>query len=257
MKAYRRTGVVVLGRDKVAELEGLGFRGLGRAGEQGLEVPRSPGQDGPNQVQDPGREETTWEVEFPHVLMEEAERNGIVSLHEAASYLQARLWKNVLSGELESDGLVWASGEARVASLVCQWLERVLGSFGSEGVVAVRAMIPEVPLREPDPNPTDAFLQTRTVSLEEAKQKLEQWRAPAEEEVLALEVTTEAVERVKTAAMEKWVREGRKVFGTALPSLHSRRKQDNCNAVQRENMQCSAQLFFPEYAQNVCWHAMP
>ena len=127
-------------------------------------------------------------------------------------YTQARVWKNILSGELDSEGLVRASGKLGWQfCFAVGWRMFVLASYGPEGVVAVKSLAPEVSLREPDPNPADLFLQTRTVSLEEARQELELWRAPAEEEVLALEVTTEAVERVPASA-ESWVRQGQKVI---------------------------------------------
>ena len=76
----------------------------------------------------------------------------------------------------------------------------------------LKSLNQEVPLREPDPSPAEIFLQTRTVSLEEARQELDLWRGPAEEEVQALEVTTEAVERVSAATTEAWVKEGGKVI---------------------------------------------
>ena len=66
--------------------------------------------------------------------------------------------------------------------------------------------------REPDPNPAEQFLQTRTVSLDEARQEIDMWKLPGEEELTALEVITQAVERVTSSQVEAWVREGRRVI---------------------------------------------
>ena len=50
----------------------------------------------------------------------------------------------------------------------------------------VSAMVRSVASRELDPSPADQFLQTRTVSLDEARQELDLWKPAAVEEVTAV-----------------------------------------------------------------------
>ena len=92
---------------------------------------------------------------------------------------------------LDVEGLVRTSEDLRVASQQKAWFERLLESFDCEGVsVGVEAFSPE-----PDPIPAEQFLQTRTVSLEEAGQE-----------------TTQAAERVTSSQVEEWVRSGKRVI---------------------------------------------
>ena len=60
-------------------------------------------------------------------------------------------------------------------------------------------------------SPAEVFLQTRTVSLAEAKSELELWIPSATDEVMSLEVTNKAVERIGVSDIERLVQEGRKV----------------------------------------------
>ena len=107
------------------------------------------------------------------------------------------------------DGLFSVSRGLKVAILSRLWFERALETGTLEGVsVMVRSVAPEIPLREPEPNPAEQFLQTRTVSLDEARQELSLWKPAAMEEVTALEDTTQAVERVTSEAVEEWVTQG-------------------------------------------------
>ena len=75
----------------------------------------------------------------------------------------------------------------------------------------IRSLAQSVPLVDAEPIAVEQFLQTRTVSLEEARGELESWRPAAEEELEALEHTTGAVERVTTSDVEHWVKNGQKV----------------------------------------------
>ena len=154
-----------------------------------------------------------WEVDFPHEIMPRGELEKVQGLHEEASYRLSSLMSSMSQAELDLDGLVRTSEEFFVVNKRRCWLEKVLSSCEPEGVVAcVKSFVPEVPLREPESIPADQFLQTRTVSREEARGEIELWKPPGEEELRALEVTTKAVERVTSTQVEEWVRSGRRVI---------------------------------------------
>ena len=57
----------------------------------------------------PNVEEVAWDVDFPHLVLNEQERSNAVSLHEAARYLKRRLWLSMSCGEADLDGLVRTS----------------------------------------------------------------------------------------------------------------------------------------------------
>ena len=153
------------------------------------------------------------QLEFPHVGCTEEFREICRSLHESVSQWQRKLQVEIMSSELDLEGLVRTSEDLRVALLRRSCFESGFEQADLPGVVAcVKALVPDVPLREPEPNPAEQFLQTRTVSLGEARQEMELWKLPGEEEVTALEVTTQAVERIPASVVEDWVRQGCKVI---------------------------------------------
>ena len=94
------------------------------------------------------------------------------------------------------------------------WYEELLTRCqgGQEQSMAVRALALEIPLGDAPQSAPEQFLQTRTISLEEARKELALWYEPGKEEVEALEVTTEAVERVTTEVVDQWLAEGRRVI---------------------------------------------
>ena len=77
--------------------------------------------------------------------------------------------------------------------------------------MALRSLQVEVPLNPATGEPADQFLQTSTISLEEARAELPLWMDAAKEEVLALESVTEAVERIDSKQVEELIRAGRRV----------------------------------------------
>ena len=75
----------------------------------------------------------------------------------------------------------------------------------------MRSLATEVTLRDDEPPGVEQFLQTRTVSLEEAGGELESWRQAAEDELEALESlesTTGAVERVTVEQVKGCIKSG-------------------------------------------------
>ena len=72
---------------------------------------------------------------------------------------------------------------------------------------AVRSLNTEVPLN-PNTEVSDQFLQTRTISLAEARRELSLWKDPAIDEITSLETTNRAVDRVKVGLVEQWIEQG-------------------------------------------------
>ena len=94
-----------------------------------------------------------------------------------------------------------------------QWFEETLFRHRGEedNSVALRSVQLEILLNEAAGEPVDQFLQTRTISLEEARAELPLRLEAAKEEILALETVTGAVERIETQRVEDLIRAGRRV----------------------------------------------
>ena len=155
----------------------------------------------------------TWEVLFPHQLVQPEWLERALCCHEASLYL-CKQWSQELSGDyLDPQGLAIAARELRTAMKELEWWECVLRANQppSDSSPLIRSLQSEVPLNASEAPAVEQFLQTRTVSLEEARGELESWRQPAMDELEALEVTTGAVERVTSQEVERWVQQGRKV----------------------------------------------
>ena len=137
-----------------------------------------------------------WTVDFPCQLVGPEWLQGIVRLHEAVSHHCRILSYELASWSLEKGELRRVALELGSALREREWCEVLLVSFQpvEEVGATLRALKSEVPLHEGEPPAVEQFLQTRTVSLEEARGELERWKAPAEDELEALEKTTGAVE---------------------------------------------------------------
>ena len=156
-------------------------------------------------------EQSLWEVDFPHEVWVEEEVDSWVALHEASSHLARRLSTDLLKASWDQVGS--ALEMAKVAEAERAWLESVLVRHqdGIEAPVLLRSLKAEVPLNGSELGSEDQFLQTRTVSLEEARVELPLWMDAAKEEVQALEQVTQAVERITTQRVDELLKEGRKV----------------------------------------------
>ncbi|CAE7255929.1 unnamed protein product, partial [Symbiodinium microadriaticum] len=156
-----------------------------------------------------GNAEADWEVGLPLPVLDEVAREGWVFWHEGLARL-CRLLSAELCGAVESSEEV-----AETAALLhgaerwCLWLEQWLGAWADSGGFGgtVKALQVEIPLNDQE-KPSDQFLQTRTISLQEARKELNLWREPASDEVLSLESTNRAVDRVKSEVVEDWVAQG-------------------------------------------------
>ena len=149
-----------------------------------------------------------WEVSFPCQVVDDSWVREVGRLHEAAAYRCKRV--AMTSGEFQGD-FEWAEAvarELRESEAERDWYEALLVSLQPPEPLAVKSLKPDVPLGSPEPEAPEIFLQTRTVSLEEARQELPSWLEAAKEELYALEVATEAVERVPMATVDKWIEQG-------------------------------------------------
>ena len=182
-----------------------------------------------------GNAEADWEVGLPLPVLDEVAREGWVFWHEGLARL-CRLLSAELCGAVESSEEV-----AETAALLhgaerwCLWLEQWLGAWADSGGFGgtVKALQVEIPLNDQE-KPSDQFLQTRTISLQEARKELNLWREPASDEVLSLESTNRAVDRVKSEVVEDWVAQGVTVIqlpGKAVLTRKSGTGKRRCRAV--------------------------
>ena len=147
-----------------------------------------------------------WEVEFPCQLV------GALALSEAAAHACKASVQHLCQAKAESE-LEVGLGGMRQALLERAWIEQALTRLQNtnEGVPVLRSLAAEVPLMEVPPTAPEQFLQTRTVSLEEARKEMGMWHEAGKEEVEALEVTTGAVERIDVSLVDRWISEGKRV----------------------------------------------
>ena len=153
-------------------------------------------------------------MEFPHEVLSEEGLDAWRSNH-AVVLNRCRDLSQSMSGVPTDGDLIRAfAEELRVCEAESSWYEDLLCGLQpvEESSAVVRSLQMDVPLNESGPSAPEQFLQTRTVSLEEARGELGEWLEPAREEVVALELTTQAVERISAREVEDMVRCGRKVL---------------------------------------------
>ena len=156
---------------------------------------------------------SSWEVELPCEILDPGQFEQAVSLHHRYVEYCSRI-----AGELDR-AVEWGCGGQvskllRVARLECGWFEGVLKRWSpvEEVHTSLKGLTTDIPLGEQELEAAEVFLQTRTVSLDEARKELEKWKGPGQDEVTALEETTGAVERVTVEQVEEWIRAGYKVM---------------------------------------------
>ena len=155
-----------------------------------------------------------WDISFPHQVVDCNWIEGASRVHESISWLRKRLSQELSGTLFMGSGLKEIAVDLRRVMRECDWWEGLLSAYQPvyQVPISIKALNTEVPLREDEPPAVEQFLQTRTVSLEEAKGELDNWKQPAEEELRALEVTTRAVERITAAEVDGWVKSGKKVI---------------------------------------------
>ena len=142
-----------------------------------------------------------WEVAVPAPFIEH-----VCDAWDHLLQCNARLCR-LLSEELcdvvdLGEGTEEIALQLRKSEVWCDLLERGL----AEAEVRVGALQTEVPLG--GEGAPDQFLQTRTVGLAEARREIDQWREPAQDEIVSLETTNRAVDRVKVSEVDGWANEG-------------------------------------------------
>ncbi|CAE7537698.1 RE1 [Symbiodinium sp. CCMP2592] len=202
--------------------------------EAGGEVPSREKSVASIRIDEPELEE--WEVDFPSGAFDDCCLEGLVWEHGATARLCTLLADELNEWSGDADSLCQAvevlKGEERRRDvlenlLVDNW--DVWDRLGS-----VRALSVDVPLTEHPVTGADQFLQTRTVSLVEARGELGKWREAATEEVVSLETTNRAVDRVTASDVDQWVKEGISVVqlpGKAVLTRKAGTGKRRCRAV--------------------------
>ena len=153
-----------------------------------------------------------WEVDVPFELVDGLWVEGALALSEAAAYACTTSVRQICRSRAEPEIGMNLEGFNR-AVRERAWIEEVLVQLqdSAESSAKVRSLAAEVSLGDSVPTAPEQFLQTRTVSLDEARRELDLWYDAGKEEVEALEVTTRAVERVDSSLVDEWILEGKKV----------------------------------------------
>ena len=162
---------------------------------------------------DEGKFKEDWEVVFPCEIWDEGNHDQRVGMHQEAVDFCLRTLRDLQDAQSPEHAAKLAKGVI-IARSICAYQEAVLELMQplAEYECCLRTLKPEIPLTNTDPTPEEIFLQTRTISLEAARQELDNWRGPGEEEITALEKTTGAVVRVTTDEVEEWIRAGEHVI---------------------------------------------
>ena len=156
--------------------------------------------------------EVDWEVEFPCEVLRPGWREHALRNH-LSSAVACKAMSKELSGFSNNDDTDELFRTLTSVERQRDWYEGLLWEDFVRGSGSlVKALNRDVSLNPDDQtSPAEVFLQTRTVSLAEAKSELELWIPSATDEVMSLEVTNKAVERIGVSDIERLVQEGRKV----------------------------------------------
>ncbi|CAE7657146.1 RE2 [Symbiodinium sp. CCMP2592] len=153
----------------------------------------------------------SWEIDFPCEVLEGDWYPNVVQAHAETARLRKALSQE-LGGCWDSfcfDGLF---GQLRAAENQRDWYEGLLWDEFLRGSEISLRSLSAVPLGSDEPLPaSEVFLQTRTVSMTEARRELPLWIPPAQEEVTSLEDVHEAVIRIQVPDIEALVKAGHRV----------------------------------------------
>ena len=168
----------------------------------------NPGIQGPV-----NRDRILWDVLFPYQLVDEDWVESIFPMSEAAAY-RCKAASLDICRLVDPSDLPNHLNQLKAAFFQRDWYEGLLSSCQSPSEVPVRvkSLSQEVPLGEGDQVAPELFLQTRTVSLEEARREMSKWLEPATDEIVALETTTGAVYRTTAKEIDDLIQQGRKVL---------------------------------------------
>ena len=191
-------------RDRLRDL-GFPVEGLQEFGEPGV-LEKSTGTEAPEDRP----ESEAWAVVLPSPGVDAEDLPGLVYEHGSTARLCRLLIEEMLEWSGDKEGLSRVAGDLRECERYRDWLEQVLIEQRDprDNLGSIRALSVDVPLVEPPCDGGEQFLQTRNVSLLEARGELGKWREPAREEVVSLEETNRAVDRVTVSEVDRWAREG-------------------------------------------------
>ena len=168
----------------------------------------------PLDIEEDSWDDIHWEIDFPCEVLERDWQEGAVSAHVASSNLCRALTLELSDTRGDARGTAELFNQLKAACLERDWYEGLLWQdYLEQPGVIVRALKTEIPLNEGDvPCAAEVFLQTRNVSIAEARKELPLWVSAATEEVHSLEVLNEAVLRIETADIEQLAGEGKRII---------------------------------------------
>ncbi|CAE7205236.1 unnamed protein product [Symbiodinium sp. CCMP2592] len=153
-----------------------------------------------------------WPLAVMHVLGENWLDNA-VSLHESSARLCRALAQELSTAHGVCTDVGVLVGQLAIAENERDWYEGLLWEeYLVGGSSIVKSLCRDVPLGSDEPAcAAEVFLQTRTVSIAEARKELALWIPSALEEVTSLEQTNQAVLRIVIADIEELIKEGKRV----------------------------------------------
>ena len=178
-------------------------------------------------------EHSEWEVGLPLPVVDSTVCDGFVGCHKSTARLCRMLTDELCDAIVNIESVPVLAMQLRCAEQKREWLEGCLLSVAAPEGVGVRVLHTEIPLNS-ESAPQDQFLQTRAVGLAEARRELDKWKDPAREEVVSLETTNRAVDRVTVADVDKWAAEGLQVVqlpGKVVLTRKSGTGKRRCRAV--------------------------
>ena len=208
MKAFVHVACTEISEGCCQRLRDLGFA----FPERGVRAVRRSGAASGGEWQELVSEGASWEVDFPHELWSAESQSEWLRFQRDSAQRCRRIATDLIGAPCEFVGAV--SRALLVAQAEQSFGELVLDRHreAEDHTVALKSLQIEVPLNDVGGTPPDQFLQTRTISLEEARAELPLWLDAAREEVQALESVTEAVERITSQKVGEMIKEGKRVI---------------------------------------------
>ena len=138
---------------------------------------------------------------------------NVVFLHESSARLCRTLTQEISNAHSACTDVGVLIGQLVVAENERDWYEGLLwDDYVAGESCIVKSLSRDVALCPDEPAcAAEVFLQTRTVSIAEARKELALWVPSALEEVTSLEQTNQAVLRIVTGDIEELIKEGKRV----------------------------------------------
>ena len=154
-----------------------------------------------------------WEIDCPREVLDEDWLGNVVFLHESSARLCRTLTQEISNAHSACTDVGVLIGQLVVAENERDWYEGLLwDDYVAGESCIVKSLSRDVALCPDEPAcAAEVFLQTRTVSIAEARKELALWVPSALEEVTSLEQTNQAVLRIVTDDIEELIKEGKRV----------------------------------------------